>query len=123
MKILVCGGRDFTDIEFLYTWLNSFAAEQNDKRDRIKILIHGDARGADRLAHGWAVLSRVQPVRCPALWDDEPQGWGTRAGAVRNEAMLLLAPDVVIAFPGGDGTAHMVRIATRAHIKVIEPKG
>jgi predicted Rossmann-fold nucleotide-binding protein len=35
--------------------------------------------------------------------------------------MLLLRPDVVIAFPGGAGTADMVRAATAAGVKVWQP--
>jgi predicted Rossmann-fold nucleotide-binding protein len=50
------------------------------------------------------------------MWDN----FGSRAGAMRNENMLLLAPDLVVAFPGGPGTAHMVRIAKRNKIRVIE---
>jgi len=53
----------------------------------------------------------------PAEWDK----FGRRAGPLRNEQMLREGkPDVVVAFPGGRGTAHMVRIAKEAGIDVLE---
>jgi len=43
-----------------------------------------------------------------------------RAGPERNAAMLGLGPDLVVAFPGGSGTAGMVRLAKAAGVEVIE---
>lgn len=115
MKILVTGGREYADKEFLYKFLDGLLV---DEENMITHVIHGDARGADRLAHGWAVLKGIQPVRCPALWDVDGV-YISRAGLIRNENMLMLNPDCVVAFPGGRGTAHMVRIAKLAGIPVI----
>lgn len=84
----------------------------------ITMLIEGGADGADLLAEQWADANGIHYARVPALW----HAHGRSAGPRRNEAMLLLSPDGVIAFPGGRGTAHMVRIATEAGIKVWEPK-
>ena len=39
---------------------------------------------------------------------------------MRNRSMLALNPDLVLAFPGGIGTANMVRIAREAGILVTE---
>lgn len=53
----------------------------------------------------------------PAKW----KMYGRSAGAIRNAVMLSeFQPDIVVAFPGGRGTAHMVRIARAAGIDVIE---
>jgi hypothetical protein len=117
MKILVCGGREYADKEFLYGFLDNLplGLKVGDVPPVLTHLIHGDARGADHLAHGWAVMRGVQPVRVPALWDL----YGLKAGVMRNISMLALNPDVVVAFPGGRGTAHMVHIAQRKGVRVI----
>jgi hypothetical protein len=38
---------------------------------------------------------------------------------VRNRSLLDAKPDLVVAFPGGKGTAHMVGIATKAGLRVV----
>lgn len=115
MKVLVCGGRDFTDSALVSRYLN--AIFENSDLNEPLLLIHGDcATGADWLADEWAQkCGSVQVVRCPANWK-----LGKKAGPLRNEAMLELKPDVVIAFPGGKGTADMVRRAKQKHVRVIE---
>lgn len=120
IKLLVCGGRDYDNRDWMFTYLDQFVLDQAGLGFRVKLLINGYQRGADKLADAWAVSRRVQPVRCPALWDDPPLGWGKSAGMIRNDAMLMLKPDQAIAFPGGDGTANMVKILKKARIPVIE---
>jgi len=113
VKILVCGGRDFADKDFLFDWLDDYRSRCLDP---ITHLIHGAARGADTLAGEWAALRGIQPVACPALW----RAHGSKAaGPMRNAAMLQLWPDIVIAFPGGTGTANMVRQSRQAGILVV----
>lgn len=110
MKVFVCGGRDFTDMNFLAAVLDNY-------RDAISVLVRGDAKGADRMAGQWANANGV-PVRThPADWNR----YGRGAGPIRNMQMLHEErPELVIAFPGGSGTSHMVRIAKQAGVKVIE---
>jgi ABC-type hemin transport system substrate-binding protein len=117
MKLLVCGGREYADKEHLHEFLTDLILNEmrEGKLHGQPILIHGDARGADRLAHGYGVENSMNVVRVPALWDVH----GNKAGALRNFAMLELKPDIVVAFPGGAGTAHMVRIAKQAGVRVI----
>ncbi len=110
MKVLVCGGRRFNDISLLNDTLNTF-------RSNISVLISGNARGADQLGEQWAKTNGVEIDRYPAQWDI----YGKSAGFRRNEQMLREGkPNVVIAFRGGTGTAHMVRTAKAANIKVWE---
>lgn len=46
---------------------------------------------------------------------------GRSAGPIRNAKMLAEGkPDLVVAFPGGKGTAHMVGIARKAGVPVVE---
>ena len=50
MKVLVCGGRDIADAELVESTLNRLLAS----RGPFERLIHGGARGVDRLAGTWA---------------------------------------------------------------------
>jgi hypothetical protein len=66
------------------------------------------ARGVDTLAHRYAQKAGMRIECYPA-------------GPIRNKLMLTDGkPDVVIAFPGGAGTANMVGIAKKANIDVID---
>jgi YspA, cpYpsA-related SLOG family len=110
MKVLVTGGRDFADAALLAAALDSIHAEQS-----ISLLIHGDPRGADRLAAAWADVRQIPLLAFPADWNAH----GRAAGFIRNARMLAEAsPELVIAFPGGKGTAHMVGVAIKAGVPV-----
>ena len=110
MRVLVCGGREYNDLPSLYAEMDKIHAVFE-----ITELIHGAARGADSLAAAWA-KSRGVPTRAfPADWNKH----GKAAGFRRNETMLREGqPDAVIAFPGGKGTAHMIKLATDAGVRV-----
>jgi hypothetical protein len=111
MKLLVCGGRTFTDKRWLESVLNKISAVKD-----IDLLIHGGARGADKLAGEWAFAIGVRVKECRADWSK----FGKAAGPMRNSEMLKLKPDLVVAFPGGKGTADMVRKAKAAGVGVID---
>lgn len=113
MRVLICGGRNFTDTAFLFRYMDQF-----HKVNNVAVVIQGEARGADTLGKEWARARQI-PVRgFRAKWDI----YGGKAGPIRNQQMLDEGkPDVVIAFEGGHGTAHMMRIARAAGVKVIEP--
>lgn len=110
MRLLITGGRDFDDREVLYVVLDRLHAEHG-----FKLLIHGDARGADRMGGEWAVVRGVEVLACPADWKKH----GRAAGQIRNRMMLEEKPDLVVAFPGGKGTADMVAVAKKAGLTVI----
>jgi hypothetical protein len=110
MKILVCGGRDYANASALNQALDAIHREQNVTR-----LIHGAARGADALASAWEVSQGIPTPAFPADWATH----GKAAGFRRNEAMLRQgSPELVVAFPGGRGTAHMVSRARAAGVPV-----
>ena len=113
MRALICGGRDFLDFAWMSEVLSLF---EDNKGEKITEVIHGAARGADTLAGEWAKENNI-PVRAfPANWDE----LGRAAGAIRNAQMLAEGkPDVVIAFPGGVGTADMCTKARMAGITVV----
>lgn len=113
MKLLVTGGRDYADRDAVFA-----ALDRVDAKRKVFLLIHGAAPGADTLADEWAEARGVARAQCPADWKRE----GKAAGPLRNQRMLdLMAPDGVVAFPGGVGTADMVKRALAAGYKVWEP--
>lgn len=114
LRVLVCGGRDFANRDFLFRCLDAV-----HRKSGIVTVIHGAARGADTLAGEWAEARDVPLVTVAADWKTH----GKRAGLIRNQQMLdLCAPDAVIAFPGGVGTGDMVRRSQEAGLPVWEPK-
>lgn len=113
MKVLVCGGRDYQNRKYLFDSLDAIHYHEG-VNEKISIVIHGANRGADTLADEWALSRGVQPVRCPANWTRYEKAAGPR----RNRLMLLLQPDLCIAFDGGDGTTRMVELAHSAGIKI-----
>ncbi|BAQ18361.1 hypothetical protein GL4_2928 [Methyloceanibacter caenitepidi] len=82
-------------------------------------MIHGNATGADALAGFWAIAVGVPILAFAADWNKH----GRAAGPIRNKQMLDEGkPDLVIAFPGGRGTANMVRQARERGVEVVEVK-
>lgn len=112
MRVLVCGGRDYSDDKKV-----SETLEQIDRENQIKVLIEGGARGADCLAASWASSASIKVHTFKADWKTH----GRPAGVIRNQKMLDIGkPDLVVAFPGGRGTADMVRRAKTAGVRVLE---
>lgn len=133
MKIVVTGGRDFKEWGFVFDTLNALHRERP-----ITLLIEGGQRtlppssglsssrpdhdvkpigGADYFAMRWAIVNNVPFATEPADWTQH----GTRAGPIRNARMLnQYRPDLVVAFPGGKGTADCVRKARNMNITVKE---
>lgn len=112
VKVLVCGGRDFNERSRLFAAMDDLRVELG-----ITMVIHGDARGADRLAGEWAKSRGIHVAAVPALWDF----YDRQAGPLRNAAMLTLGPLAVVAFPGGAGTASMIRMASSSGLPVFQP--
>lgn len=109
MRTLVCGGREFDDIHLLFSVLDAYP--------QITEIIHGDAKGADFLARCYAKFRGKAERRFPAKW----KAYGRAAGPMRNTQMLDEAiPEFVIAFPGDDGTADMVRQSKLRGLPVYE---
>ena len=124
MKVLVCGGRNYSDITTLRRTLDRLHAERG-----FTTLIHGAARGADSMAGRWAKNAGIPVQEFPAQWRRHDSKCGytcrnssycRRAGFRRNETMLHQGgPDLVVAFPGGPGTKGMVDLARRAGVETI----
>lgn len=96
IRLLVCGGRTYDELRTL--------SKEMSANHPIAVVIHGGASGADRLAARWADVNNIQTIVFPANWKQ-----GRKAGPIRNQFMLDESkPDLVLAFPGGPGTADMV---------------
>lgn len=111
VRILVCGSRDFSDRALMDEALNAVAA----RLDPEPILIHGDARGADRMAGHEGLIRGWWVWRCEAKWNQR----GKAAGPIRNQRMLEQArPEWALAFPIGNskGTADMLRRLDAAEV-------
>lgn len=107
MRIVVTGGRDFVDRDFLFSVL---------KELDITFMAFGDAKGADALAKEYAVENKIRYLVFVADWVTH----GKAAGPIRNEKMLAsIKPDLVVAFRGGKGTEDCVRTAMKKEIPVL----
>lgn len=111
MRIIVCGGRDFTNTQFVRNVLDDIHNEEG-----ITEIIQGGARGADRMALCWAMDTQIPYTTVNAEWDK----YGKAAGPIRNQEMIKRNPDLVIAFDGGRGTESMVRIAHEYNVNVLD---
>jgi len=108
MRVLVCGGRDYRDREAVSDALSAL-------RNKISAVITGGAPGADSFAFDWAWENGFVVERYMADW----KAHGRAAGPIRNQRMLDEGkPDLVLAFPGGRGTADMVQRAKAAGVEV-----
>ena len=112
VRVLVCGGRDYTNREDFFWHMTHTAVGWAEWT-----IISGCAKGADSLAIDFANTYNLDCLKFPADWKKHGRG----AGPIRNQQMLDEGkPDLVVAFPGGTGTADMVRRAKNAGVKVIE---
>ena len=117
MIVLVCGSRDWTDEGLIAQWLGELPPNTT--------VLHGDCRGADRIAAKVAKRLGLKVRAFPADWERH----GKAAGPLRNRAMLDEGPALVLAFhedlERSKGTRDCVEEARRRGItvEVIGPLG
>lgn len=119
---------------------DAFAAEWMAVRIKREILICAENRksfpasppGSGHRPSGRPYHPDLWMVGCPALWDDletqpvirklraDGTPYNAAAGGIRNQYMLTWHPNLVVAFPGGTGTADMCRRARAAGLEPIE---
>jgi hypothetical protein len=106
--VLCCGSRGYSDERRVREVLAALPADTR--------VIHGAARGADRIAAAVAESLGFAVRGYPADWKAEPR----RAGYIRNALMLDQEPELVIAFwdRRSPGTAHTIREAEKRGIEV-----
>lgn len=114
--ILVFGGRDFTDYDWLDLVVKKAIITASKAGERPNFVISGAAEGADRLAVRWAEQNGFPFVLCP-YWRFR----GREGGHARNRFMAeFFRPVISVGFPGGPGTASMWSILRELELWAFE---
>lgn len=112
MRLIVCGSRTYANEKRVKEVLDDLKAST-----LTLVIIQGEQTGADQLAREWAGANAVECDGYKARWTE----YGNVAGPIRNQQMIDEGkPDMVVAFPGGVGTANMKKLARKAGIPVAE---
>lgn len=100
MRVIIAGGRDFTDFDYFKAYMNTIPPWVE-----ISEVVSGGATGVDSLAIEWATMYNIPYKVFHAEWDR----LGKRAGPIRNAEMAVYA-DGLIAFWNGEskGTKNMI---------------
>jgi len=124
MIVLVCGGRSYgKTIEEYEAVFRELDKLHDRERKSIKEIVCGGAKGADSIALLWAGANDVPTHVHMANWEKYGRFTTNGAGPRRNAEMLSTHDiDLVVAFPGGSGTADMVRKALIKGINVHTPQ-
>ncbi len=109
MKTIICGGRNYVLTRGDARWLDGLLETLP-----ITEVVSSGALGADAGGEKWA-NARGIPI---ALFKADWATLGKSAGPIRNDRMAKYS-DICIAFPGGSGTADMIRRATERGLRVI----
>lgn len=108
-KVIVAGGRDFSDRVMLKYVLHRLLAERD-------IIISGGAKtGADAIGESYAKHFGYDVIVYPADWDTHKKA----AGPIRNGQMATIS-HVLVAFWDGQskGTKNMIDTALRSGLEV-----
>ena len=112
LRVLVCGGRRYPNRRAVFDALDKLAGQH----PLGLFIIEGGATGADSFAQQWRYDRGHPGLTYRADW----KAYGQAAGPIRNQRMLAEGkPDVVLAFPGGRGTRHMLSLAEAAAVPVV----
>lgn len=108
-KIVICGSRSWSDAQKIIRVLKQI--------QHPRMIVHGNAQGADRIAAEIAHKLGFTVKAIPADWEQ----YGKSAGFKRNIAMLEMEPEIVIAFWDGKsrGTQHTIDQAKDRGIPVL----
>ena len=112
IRLLVCGGRDWTDKSYIDFLIRNLMITYN-----IAVVIEGGAKGVDALAKEVANKYKIPVREFPANWAK----YGKAAGPIRNKQMIVEGkPDYVLAvhthFEHSKGTKNMVGLAKKSSI-------
>lgn len=116
IRVLVCGSRICADRELVQRAMAPYVGRVVGRYNTsAHTIITGGATGVDSLAHQIATAAKMNTLIFRADWKTH----GKAAGPIRNQRMIDEGkPDLVLAFPGGRGTADMIRRAEAAGIPV-----
>lgn len=116
--VLVTGSREWRDETVIYNAL--FRVGYECHLGGVKVsditVMHGGAKGADRIAGSVATRLGMAVKVFPADWER----YGAKAGPRRNMEMVVRRPNVVLAFPlgVGKGTRHCMAEAAKYGIEI-----
>ena len=120
IKIIIAGGRDFTDQDKGFPALDDLLLQYDMENGdyfgaELVEVVCGEARGADTLGKEWAILRGASVKSFPADWDKH----GRAAGPIRNGEMADYA-DILVAFWDGKtkGTKNMIDQALSKGLEV-----
>lgn len=121
-RVLVTGSRSWEDVRTLRSALNDVLAQLASPATPVTV-VHGDCpQGADRQASVWVRDTQRGP-RFAVTEEKHPANWalnGKRAGFIRNQLMVNLGADLVLAFirDNSRGASHTAALAEAAGIPV-----
>lgn len=115
VRVLVTGSRYWDDEETIRLALTNVRHTYGIIREDV-VIVHGAARGADRIAARIAVELGMKAEAHPADWE----GQGKRAGYVRNAEMVNSGVTKCLAFikDGSRGATMCVELAEKKGIPV-----
>ena len=121
LRILITGSRAWKDRDAIRSALEDVVDAAQDRdvsllRDEITV-VHGAAKGADRIAGEIAAELGCTVEAHPADWGRH----GKAAGPIRNTEMVRLGADVCLAFPlqQSIGTRGCMQLAKAAGIPIL----
>lgn len=101
MKLIIAGSRSISDLEIVEEAIN-----KSGWRNEITEVVHGDARGVDKLGEMWAEQNSIPVKRFPANW----KKFGKKAGSIRNKQMSEYGNKLIAIWDGNStGTIDMVK--------------
>jgi hypothetical protein len=108
MRVIIAGGRDFSDYELMSKSLKCLIGKD-------VTIISGRAKGADRLGETYGEEHSIPIERYPADWEKN----GKSAGYLRNLQMLDNATHVIAFWDGkSKGTLHLLREAKKRNMPI-----
>ena len=114
-KVIIAGGRDFDDYEYMSTKLDELFKDPNTFNNNTIKVISGMAKGADTLGIQYADENKLTKILFPANWKEYPR----IAGFLRNNDMLSIATHLIAFWDRkSNGTKHMIEIAQMKGIPV-----
>ena len=114
-RVIIAGGRDFDDYEYMSTKLNELFKDPNTFNNKMIKVISGMAKGADFLAIRYADENKLTKIIFPANW----KVYHRIAGFLRNNDMLSIATHLIAFWDRkSNGTKHMIEIAQMKGIPV-----
>ena len=103
MKLIIAGGRDFSDYALLESQVSNLIGKATDVE-----IVSGGAKGADRLGEFFAIDYNLPVKRFPVDWDK----YGKSAGFRRNAEMADYADHCICFWDGQSrGTKHIIDLA------------